>query len=235
MLALFILLTGWMAPSLAGARQGDDTSSGVPSEAETVGRYVARLFVRQGQTWRRILAQQGHRAFVPPRLRFFSEEPDGACDDDEGMGDMATFFYCPEDGSIYLNLFALHDLMRARDFDGRLLIAQILAHETGHHVQYLLGLDAKLRGLLSIFDTRRKEKEKSYKFELQADCLSGVWARHDGGSLTPERFEAALRGAIRDGFLSPDEEVSGELAARLFWFRRGYQTGRITACDTFGK
>ena len=195
-----------------------------------VSRYVAGLFVRQGRTWRRLLARRG-RDFVPPRLRFFVNEPDSDCGDEDEGG--SSFFYCPEDGHIYLNLLELRDLAHARGFDGRLLIGQILAHETGHHVQYQLGLDSKLGGLLSIFDSRRKEREKSHKFELQAECLSGVWARHDGGALTPEHFGTALRWAVRSGFLPYEEELSGELEVRLYWFRRGYDSGDIASCDTF--
>ncbi len=234
---LGLLVSALLLPGAPRTWAWEDRAPSPPArpgtEMRDLGRHVAGLFVRQGKVWRKILAQQKGKQFIPPRLRFFLHEPDAECGDEAEGG--ASFFYCPEDGHIYLNLLDLDDLKHARGFDGKLLIAQILAHETGHHVQYLLGLDSKLGGLLSIFDSRRTEEEKSHKFELQAECFSGVWARHDGGRLTPQRFAAALRGAVKGGFLPYEEELSGELDVRLYWFRRGYESGRIDACDTFRK
>lgn len=127
---------------------------------------------------------------------------------------------------------------------GEFAQAYVIAHEVGHHVQNVLGIEKKVRQAQRRDPARRNAL--SVKMELQADCLAGVWAHSAQARqfLDPGDLEAGLRAAAAvgddrlqrnaTGGVSPESFTHGTSAQRSQWFRRGLESGRVDACDTFG-
>jgi predicted metalloprotease len=152
-------------------------------------------------------------------------------------------FYCPADQRVYLDLSFYNDMEQQLGAPGDFAWAYVIAHEMGHHVQQQLGTSGKVDRL------RRQEPDQgnalSVRLELQADCYSGVWARHafkagelDDGDID-EAFTAAE--AVGDdrlqkranGRVDPDSFTHGTSAQRRTWFDAGRKSGDPAACDTF--
>lgn len=152
-------------------------------------------------------------------------------------------FYCPGDEKVYLDLGFFNELKRRFGAPGEFAQAYVIAHEIGHHVQKLLGIETKVRRL-----QQREPGEAnplSVRLELQADCFAGVWANstEQRNIVNQSDVSAAMRaaGAVGDdrlqrmgrGYVNPESFTHGTSAQRVQWFRRGLDTGRISACDTF--
>jgi predicted metalloprotease len=154
-------------------------------------------------------------------------------------------FYCPRDRRVYIDLDFMADLQRRLRANGDFAAAYIIAHEVGHHVQNLIGV------LDRVEQARRGQGEAvanalQVRVELQADCLAGVWARRahetrnilERGDIEEGLNAAAAVGDDRiqragHGYVSPETFTHGSSAQRAGWFRRGLDSGRIEACDTF--
>ena len=168
------------------------------------------------------------------------------------MGQSATGpFHCPADRLVYLDLGFFSELRSRFGAPGDFAQAYVLAHEVGHHVQRLLGIDSQVRQL----QQARPDQQNplSVRLELQADCFAGVWGHHASRSgraaqnkveLEPGDAEEGLNAAaaIGDdrlqrsagGRVAPDRFTHGSSEQRVSWFRRGLETGDVQACDTFG-
>lgn len=192
-------------------------------------------------TWRQVFSQQG-ATYREPTLVLFSGRVNSAC----GMASAAVGpFYCPGDQQLYLDLSFFHDLKVRHGAPGDFAQAYVIAHEVGHHVQTLLGISQKVqqagRGR-----SKAEVNALSVRQELQADCFAGLWG-HAANSqrqlLDPGDLEEALRAAtaIGDdrlqreagGQVVPDSFTHGSSAQRVEWFRRGFDSGRLSDCDTF--
>jgi predicted metalloprotease len=152
-------------------------------------------------------------------------------------------FYCPEDEKVYIDLGFYRELATHFGAPGEFAQAYVIAHEVGHHLQNVLGIEPKVR------EAQRRDPGSrnalSVKMELQADCLAGAWAHSAQGRrlLDPGDVEAGLRAAaaVGDdrlqkgaaGRVSPESFTHGTSAQRSEWFRRGLDAGRLDACDTF--
>jgi predicted metalloprotease len=153
-------------------------------------------------------------------------------------------FYCPTDGNIYLDTEFFNELARKFQAPGDFAEAYVIAHEIGHHVQNLLGILPKV-------DKQRQaagETEAnalSVRLELQADCFAGIWAQQEEkrGVLEVGDIDEALNAASQigddtlqkesQGYVVPDSFTHGTSAQRSRWFKRGYNQGDISSCDTF--
>ena len=153
-------------------------------------------------------------------------------------------FYCPLDKKVYLDLPFMNELQERLGAKGDFAQAYIVAHEIGHHVQNLLGVMADV-------DRARQEdpgsaNELSVRLELQADCLAGIWAHSanaQGDLLEPGDLEEGLNAAAAvgddriqsrgGGQVDPDSFTHGTGEQRVAWFRKGFESGDPTACDTF--
>jgi predicted metalloprotease len=155
-----------------------------------------------------------------------------------GAGEAATGpFYCPADERVYLDLGFFRELSGRLGAGGQFAQAYVLAHEVGHHVQKILGVHGD--------DTTRGATGASVRFELQADCFAGIWARstQERNLLEAGDIESAIGAAaavgddrlqrMATGTVSPERWTHGSSAERVRWFRRGVQEGTIAACDTF--
>ena len=173
----------------------------------------------------------------------FSQATPSGC----GTASAATGpFYCPADGKVYLDLGFFAELQRrfhARG--GDFAEAYVVAHEYGHHVQALLGIERKVR--LAQRQDREERNALSVRLELQADCLAGVWghAAYDKGTVSKSEVAQALDAAAAVGDDRIQEEVQGRVRPETFthgsaaerqrWFETGMSTGDLQSCDTFGR
>ncbi|WP_136418719.1 neutral zinc metallopeptidase [Herbaspirillum sp. ST 5-3] len=211
------------------------------AESDQMKKFVSTVLADTEDTWTELFREQG-ASYVDPHLVLFSGSTPTAC----GTGVSATGpFYCPGDQKIYIDL-SFYRLMRERfRVSGEFAQAYVIAHEVGHHVQNLMGISAKVE------NTRRRASERqanalSVRLELQADCFAGVWANHADRTrdiLEAGDVEAALNAAsaIGDdalqrqsqGEVVPDSFTHGSSAQRVHWFKRGIETGKVGACNTF--
>ena len=149
-------------------------------------------------------------------------------------------FYCPADENAYVDLSFFRDLKQRFKAPGLFAQAYVLAHEMGHHLQTLEGVSARQRAGRD----RRSQNEASVRQELQADCFAGVWGHSADARKIIEvgDLEAALTAASAIGddrlqqqsgrSVNPETFTHGSSAQRVRWFRRGFETGRLEACDT---
>jgi uncharacterized protein len=191
-------------------------------------------------TWSRILPEQSNVPYRHAKLVLFREAyPSGCGLAQEAIGP----FYCPEDQKVYLDLSFFDELRSRFRAPGEFAQAYVIAHELGHHVQDLLGTLPKVHRLQQ---ARPDETNPlSVRLELQADCYAGIW-----GHTTAQRkivdegdIEAALNAAaavgddrlqrMATGRVSPETFTHGTSAQRVHWFKRGFDSGELSACDTF--
>ena len=150
-------------------------------------------------------------------------------------------FYCPADQKVYLDLSFFRELDRRFGAPGDFAQAYVVAHEVGHHVQNLLGINRQVQEAQQS-SGRTGANALSVQLELQADCLAGVWGHHankkqllDAGDVDEGLSAAAAIGDDRltGGRVSPESFTHGTSEQRARWLRQGLQTGDINSCDTF--
>jgi predicted metalloprotease len=174
-------------------------------------------------------------------LVLFSGSVQSAC----GGATSATGpFYCPADQKVYLDTDFFEDLRTRFGAPGDFAQAYVIAHEVGHHVQTVTGIEGQVRQLQQQDPGRRNEL--SVKMELQADCLAGIWAQsvYEQGDLEPGDIEEGLNAASAVGDdriqagagvdVNPETWTHGSAEQRSQWFNRGFESGDPAACDTFG-
>ena len=192
-------------------------------------------------TWGKIFAEMGSE-YRKPKLYLYNGQTSTAC----GVGQAAMGpFYCPGDQKVYLDMAFFREMERRFRVSGDFARAYVIAHEIGHHVQKLTGVSDKTDAMRQ----RLSEKEfnkVSVRVELQADCYAGAWAYHANRAkpfLDPQDIDEALKAAnaIGDdmlqkqarGVVVPDSFTHGSSAQRVRWFKTGFETGNLKACDTF--
>jgi hypothetical protein len=211
-----------------------------PEEEEMVD-FVDAVMQDTQRTWSELLAGR----YQPTTAVLFREATSSTC----GFAQSAVGpFYCPADRKVYLDLSFFNELRTRFGAPGDFAQAYVLAHEVGHHVQTLTGVESRVRQLQQSNPGDRNEL--SVLMELQADCFAGVWghsAAQPGGAVDLEAgdVEEGLRAAsaIGDdtiqkrssGRVMPDRFTHGSSAQRVEWFRRGFESGDANACNTFGQ
>ena len=209
-----------------------------PSEEPEV-QFVSFVLDDAQRTWRDMLAQQG-KEYRNAKLVLFRNSVDSAC----GLASSATGpFYCPREEKVYIDLGFYNELKSRFGAPGDFAQAYVLAHEIGHHVQNLLGIDRQVRQ--SQNSNPRVRSQLSVRLELQADCLAGVWGHStaqrnilESGDVEEGLAAAAAVGDDRlqrmtTGQVSPDSFTHGTSEQRSQWFLSGFKSGSIANCDTF--
>ena len=187
--------------------------------------------------------QRAGRTYTPPKLVLFRGDIESACG--IGVAQMGPF-YCPNDGKVYIDLTFYSDLKNRFRAPGDFAQAYVVAHEIGHHVQTLLGTTEKvMRARARSGETEGNSIQ--VKMELQADCFAGLWANHaqtklqvvEQGDIEEAMNAAAAIGDDRiqkrtQGRVVPDAFTHGTSEQRVAWFKRGFESGDMKVCDTFG-
>jgi uncharacterized protein len=227
-------------PAPRGSQSGlDGSCAGVTSESDPA-KFVVCVESNVQAFWRRQLASAGG-GYRPARLVLFTEATRSGC----GVASERTGpFYCPEDDRVYLDLGffrELHQRFHARG--GDFAEAYVVAHEYGHRVQDVLGIERRVR---QAQEEHPEERDAlSVRLELQADCYAGVWgnAAYAEGKVSRAEIAEALDAAAAVGDDRIQKEVTGQVRPETFthgsaadrqkWFTTGMQTGDPAACSTF--
>jgi uncharacterized protein len=234
--------------NLIGGGVGDyDTAANQPDPArdeaeKPLVQFVSFVLDDTQNTWTNLLPQQAGIPYQHAKLVLFRDYTFSGC----GGAESATGpFYCPEDEKVYIDLGFFDELNQRFGASGQFAQAYVLAHELGHHVQKLLGIEAKVHQL-----QERDSSEAnplSVMLELQADCFAGVWAHstQQRGLLEKGDVESALSAAsavgddhlqkMATGHVSPESFTHGSSEQRMHWFNTGLDNGTIAACDTFSQ
>lgn len=220
--------------------QADRRSAQPSGQGDEVKRFVSVVLADTEDTWGQVFAAQG-RQYEQPRLVLFSDAVGSAC----GYAQSATGpFYCPADHKVYLDLSFFRELRDRFGAPGDFAQAYVIAHEVGHHLQVLLGIEPKVRSAMSRA-SKAETNALSVRMELQADCFAGAWGFHarQRGILEQGDLEEALNAATAigddrlqsrsQGRVVPESFTHGSSAQRVRWFKRGFERGDLNACDTF--
>jgi uncharacterized protein len=189
-------------------------------------------------TWTQILAKENIR-YPRAKLVLFRDYTQSRC----GAAQSATGpFYCPADQKVYLDL-GFWDQLKSYGASGEFAQAYVVAHEIGHHVQNVIGIEQKVRAMQQ--QNPRARNQISVAVELQADCFAGVWAHStaqrnilEQGDVQTGLQAAAAVGDDRlqkmsQGYVTPDSFTHGTSQQRMNWFNRGFNSGQVTDCNTF--
>lgn len=232
-------LTGLVSQIPAGTTQ-QEAKKGDPTDAE--GKFVDGVLESTNQVWEQQFAAM-NKTYEKPALVLFDNVVQSAC----GNASSAVGpFYCPGDHKVYIDLSFYQELKDRFGAAGDFAQAYVIAHEVGHHVQNLLGISAKMERYRSQL-SEKEYNRMSVKLELQADFFAGMWARHAQDlkdfRLDPGDIEEAMNAAnaIGDdklqqqgqGQVVPDAFTHGTSAQRVYWFKKGFDTGDINQGDTF--
>jgi predicted metalloprotease len=226
----------------APSQQQRTASRPTTNDPET--QFVARVLKSTEDVWGDLFQKMG-RQYRQPRLVLYRGATQTAC----GAGQAAMGpFYCPPDQRVYIDLSFFDELTQRFHSPGQFPQAYVIAHEVGHHVQNLLGIETKVSQLRENM-SKRDSNAMSVRVELQADCFAGVWAYHasndQGGRLKlgDQDVDQALAAATAigddtlqkqaQGRIVPDSFTHGTSAQRVRWFKTGLQNGDIRRCDTF--
>ena len=209
-------------------------------EEEELKQFVSVVLAKSEDVWSNVFRQNGSQ-YREPTLVLFTDQVESAC----GMAGAAVGpFYCPADEKVYIDLSFYEALRRRFNAPGDFAQAYVIAHEVGHHVQNLLGINDRVTAMQRRV-TEAEANQLSVRLELQADFFAGVFARYiqHQGILEPGDIEEALRAASavgddeiqrrQTGYVVPDSFTHGSSEQRLRWFRKGYETGDIRQGDTF--
>jgi predicted metalloprotease len=231
---------------VGGGGAGSPVQTSQPDTArdqreEPLVQFVSFVLDDTQKTWTQILSAQG----IPYRhakLVLFRDSIDSAC----GMAQSATGpFYCPEDEKVYIDLGFYDELKQRFGVPGEFAQAYVLAHEIGHHVQKLIGVEEKIRAAQQRDPS--SAKPLSVRLELQADCFAGVWGHSTdqrnllaAGEVQEGLNAAAAVGDDRlqrmsTGHVTPETFTHGSSQQRMEWFRRGFSTGDMKACNTLAQ
>lgn len=209
------------------------------AEEKELGAFAEACFVYNNQTWAKIF-EENNMSYEEPGMVLFDDGVNTACG---SATSSAGPFYCPGDKKVYMDLRFFEELKtRFGAKGGDFAIAYVIAHEMGHHLQTLLGTSAKMRQQQQ--NSSETEANKlSVSLELQADFYAGVWAYYNKNLLEEGDIEEALSAAnaVGDdalqskmqGHVTPDSFTHGTSEQRMYWFKKGYNSGDISQGDTF--
>lgn len=234
-----------LTPVLEQINQGQQTeqTSGeqralTPEEVE-IGKFTKTIFRDNEVTWDKIF-QENNMDYEQPKMVLFSDAVETAC----GSATSASGpFYCPGDKKVYMDLRFFEELKtRFGAKGGDFAIAYVIAHEVGHHIQTITGTSGKVRQLQQS-KSKTEANKLSVCLELQADFYAGVWAHYNKQYLEEGDIEEALSAAhaVGDdaiqskmqGHVQPDTFTHGTSEQRIYWFKKGFQSGDINQGDTF--
>ncbi|WP_314924738.1 neutral zinc metallopeptidase [Aeromonas piscicola] len=245
-LLVVVMVAGYygldLSPLLSGSAPQSQTQRQEVSQPakDPLAKFTSVMLASTEDAWAEIFQQSGN-PYQAPKLVLYRGATRTGCG--QGQSVMGPF-YCPADRTVYIDLSFYQEMRDKLGADGDFAQGYVVAHEVGHHVQNLLGIERKMRqqqqGL-----SRAEQNKLSVKLELQADCFAGVWGHYMAREQVLEHgdLEEALNAAqaIGDdrlqqqsqGRVIPDSFTHGSSAQRYTWFKRGFDSGKPASCNTF--
>lgn len=252
---LTYFMTGDLGTAFQAASQGTDLTEMVGGQAadqqdaayeptpeeKELESFARKVLASTEDVWTAEFERMG-KTYEPPTLVFFSGAVQSGCG---GASASAGPFYCSADQCVYIDLSFFSSMRQQLGADGDFAYAYVIAHEVGHHVQYLLGTLGKAHAQMAQM-SQADANRMSVQIELQADCFAGVWAHHEQamyGSLEEGDLQEAISTAevIGDdylqkkgqGYVVPETFNHGTSHQRIKWFKRGWNAGKVSAGNTF--
>ena len=203
--------------------------------------FVRVVLADTEDVWTKLFGDMG-RTYTDPTLVLYRDATTSGCGEASASSGP---FYCPADQKVYIDLSFAQELRDRFHASGNFAMAYVVAHEVGHHVQNLLGVSAKMDRLRSQLGETAYNKY-SVRLELQADFYAGLWAHYDQklkNVIDEGDIASALSAteAVGDdrlqeeatGAVNPDSFTHGTSAERMYWFKKGYESGDMAQGDTF--
>jgi len=247
-LLIVVLVAGYYGVDLTGMLTGEplqqqqQSSRSISPNEDEAAKFTSVILATTEDIWSQQFEKMG-KTYQPPKLVMYRGATRTGCG--TGQSVMGPF-YCPADSTVYIDLSFYDDMKRKLGADGDFAQGYVIAHEVGHHVQKLLGIEPKVRQMQQNA-SQTEVNHLSVRMELQADCFAGVWGNsmQKQGVLEAGDLEEALNAAeaIGDdrlqqqsqGRVVPDSFTHGTSEQRYTWFKRGFDSGDPAQCDTFGK
>jgi uncharacterized protein len=225
-------------PQLPGQQVPQTTEE--KAAQDKLASFVKVVLADTEDVWGDLFRKSGQN-YETPTLVLFSGGVQSGCGNATSQSGP---FYCPADRNLYIDLTFYEELRSRFQAEGDFAMAYVVAHEVGHHIQTLLGTSEKMARLRSQL-SEEEYNQYSVRLELQADFYAGVWAHYEKGKgfLEQGDFEEALNAAnaIGDdriqsqsqGYVNPESFTHGTSAQRMYWFKKGFETGDPNQGDTF--
>ena len=211
------------------------------AEDEELAKFTRQILAGTEDVWTQEFKKLG-RTYKAPRLVLFTDAVQSGCG---GATSSTGPFYCSADQTVYIDLSFFKNMKRNLGADGDFAYAYVIAHEVGHHVQYLLGILGEAHSRMQQMSQTEANK-MSVRLELQADFLAGIWAHQDNvmfNSLEDGDIEEGINAASKigddylqkkaQGYTVPDSFNHGTSAQRMRWLKKGIATGDVQQGDTF--
>lgn len=232
-----------MPDQLPNLQQEQPMSAEAQAEDDARAEFVKVVLADTEDVWYHLFEKEGGR-YSPPTLVLYRDRVQSAC----GVaGSQSGPFYCPGDQKLYIDLSFYEELQSRFRAPGDFAMAYVVAHEVGHHIQHLMGLTTKMARMRQQL-SQEEYNAYSVKMELQADFFAGVFAHHAQkmkNILQEGDIEEALNAAnaIGDdrlqkqaqGYVVPESFTHGTSQQRMYWFKRGFDTGDLSKGDTFSE
>lgn len=247
-LLIIVLVAGYYGVDLTGMLTGEPVSQqqtttqrSISPQDDDAAKFTKVILADTEDTWGAIFNDMG-RHYAQPKLVMYRGATRTACG--TGQSVMGPF-YCPADSTVYIDLSFYDEMQTRLGAGGDFAQGYVIAHEVGHHVQKLLGIEAKVRQLQQNA-SQAAANRLSVKMELQADCFAGVWGYNmqkqdymETGDLQEALNAAEAIGDDRlqqqnQGRVVPDSFTHGTSQQRYTWFKRGFDSGDPAQCNTFG-
>ena len=247
-LLIIVLVAGYYGVDLTGMLTGEPvspqqttTQRSISPQDEEAAKFTKVILADTEDTWGAIFKDMG-RQYPQPKLVMYRGATRTACG--TGQSVMGPF-YCPADSTVYIDLSFYDEMRNKLGAGGDFAQGYVIAHEVGHHVQKLLGIESKVRQLQQNA-SQAEANRLSVKMELQADCFAGVWGYNmqkqdymETGDLQEALNAAEAIGDDRlqqqsQGRVVPDSFTHGTSQQRYTWFKRGFDSGDPAQCNTFG-
>lgn len=230
---------GTIIEQTQGTETGSTQTRELSAEEKKLGDFSESVFVYNTKTWNTIF-EENNMSFENPGMVLFDDNVNTACG---GATSASGPFYCPGDKKIYMDLRFFEELKtRFGAEGGDFAIAYVIAHEMGHHIQTLMGTSGKVRQLQQ-GKSEAEANKLSVCVELQADFYAGVWAHYNKNLLQDGDIEEALSAANAvgddtiqsrmNGQVNQESFTHGTSEQRMYWFKKGYNSGDIRQGDTF--
>ena len=225
------------------AGQGSSSNYEPTAEEDALAQFSSQILAGTEDVWTKEFKTMG-LTYEPPRLVLFTGAVQSGCG---GASSSTGPFYCSADQCVYIDLSFFTQMKRQLGADGDFAYAYVIAHEVGHHVQYLLGILDQAHQQMSRV-SERESNRISVRLELQADFFAGIWAYHDNkmfGSLEDGDIEEGINVASKigddylqkqaQGYAVPESFNHGTSAQRVRWLKKGLTTGDLNKADTFSQ
>ena len=229
--------------SQMGFQETTESTYTPTAEDEELAKFTRQILAGTEDVWTQEFKKMG-KTYRAPRLVMFTDAVQSGCG---GATSSTGPFYCSADQTVYIDLSFFKNMKRSLGADGDFAYAYVIAHEVGHHVQYLLGILGEAHSQMRQM-SQKEANRMSVRLELQADFLAGIWAHQDNemfGSLEDGDIEEGINAASKigddylqkkaQGYTVPDSFNHGTSAQRMRWLKKGITTGDVQQGDTFSQ